>query len=98
MVIAKVDATAEKELAERYKVGGFPTLKLFRKGEEKPVECKTPHRAGEMYVWLKKKLLSPVDKLDTVEAAKKLVDESIVFVLGFFKVCNLSELNRIYTS
>jgi len=86
IILAKVDATAEKELAQRYQVGGFPTLKLFRKGHEKPVECKTPHRAGEMFVWLRKKLGSPVDKLDSVEEVKKLVEDSIVFVMGFFKV------------
>ena len=31
--IAKVDATIEKELAEKYEVSGFPSLKLFINGE-----------------------------------------------------------------
>ena len=34
--LAKVDATIENKLAEKYQVQGFPTIKFFKKG--KPIE------------------------------------------------------------
>jgi hypothetical protein len=34
VVLAKVDATVETDLAEKYGIQGFPTLKWFKKGQE----------------------------------------------------------------
>lgn len=38
VIIAKVDADAEKELGSRFGIQGFPTLKFFPKGSKDPEE------------------------------------------------------------
>ena len=34
VILTKVDGTTEKGLNQRFKIPGFPTLKIFRKGKE----------------------------------------------------------------
>jgi Thioredoxin len=88
--LAKVDATVEKQLAERFKIRGYPTLKLFRVGSADPVDCRADlSEANVLHMWLTKKIISPVTKLDSVNVAKTIVDESDVCVVGFFKVINI---------
>ena len=48
--LAKVDATEEKELGDKFGVTGYPTLKMFRKGKE--YEYKGPREAQGMLVFL----------------------------------------------
>ena len=51
--IMKVDATVEKELAEKYGVQGFPTLKFFIDGE--PVDYQGAREENDIYNWIQKK-------------------------------------------
>ena len=53
IVIAKVDATVESDLASRFGIQGFPTLKFFINGE--PVDYQGGREEEAMYNWLKKK-------------------------------------------
>jgi len=81
--LAKVDATEESELAERFQVRGYPTLKFFRSG--KPTEFNGGRTGEEIVSWLNKKTGPPAATVDTVDAAKTAIDKQDVTIVGFFK-------------
>jgi protein disulfide-isomerase A1 len=81
--LAKVDATVETKLAEKFKVQGYPTLKFFRDG--KPIEYSGGRTADTIVSWLNKKLGSATTLLDSVTSTQKFIDAKDVVVVGFFK-------------
>ena len=84
--LAKVDATVEAELAQRYSVSGYPTIKLLRGADKQPVEFAAGRMAEDFVTWLKKKTGPPAVNVDSVDAAKALISNNEVVVFGFFKV------------
>jgi len=80
--LAKVDATIESKLAEKYEVQGFPTLKFFKKGNM--MEYGGGRTEAEIISWLNKKTGPPAKILETVEDVKAFVESRDVAVLGFF--------------
>jgi len=84
--MAKVDATVESDLAHRYSVSGYPTIKLLRGADKEPVEFTAGRMAEDFVTWLKKKTGPSAESITTVEAAKTLITKSEVVVFGFFKV------------
>lgn len=81
--LGKVDATEEGELAEKYGVRGYPTLKFFRNGE--PIEFNGGRQADDIVSWLLKKTGPPAKDLSSVELAKEFIEAANVAVVGFFK-------------
>uniref|UniRef100_A0A2I9LPF6 Protein disulfide-isomerase n=1 Tax=Centruroides hentzi TaxID=88313 RepID=A0A2I9LPF6_9SCOR len=81
--LAKVDATEESELAGKFKVKGYPTIKFFREGE--PIDYTGGRTANDIVNWLKKKTGPPAINLNTVEEAVQFKDSKDVVVIGFFK-------------
>ena len=79
--VAKVDATIDKELASRFGVKGFPTLKFFKNGQ--PIDYKGGRTENDIYNFIKKKsgeaakLLTTTDEIN--EFGKKSLN--ILFVL-----------------
>lgn len=85
--LAKVDATVETQLAEKHKVKGYPTLKLYRKGTL--IDYTGGRQADEIVNWLNKKTGPPVKDLPTVDEAKAFIEAHNVAIVGFFKVRQL---------
>jgi len=78
--LAKLDATTEKEVATRFRVGGFPTLKFFTFGT--PVEYKGGRTEQEIVNWIKKKTEPPLRQakdLDYFEDQIRDFDVVVVF-------------------
>jgi len=82
IVLAKVDATEEGSLAEKFEVRGYPTLKFFRGG--KPTEYGGGRTADTIVSWLEKKTGPPAVTVTTVEEAAAFTAGKDVSIIGFF--------------
>merc|ERR1711978_575496 len=81
--LAKVDATEEGKLAEKFEVRGYPTLKFFKNG--KPMEYGGGRTADTIVSWVEKKTGPPAKALANAEESKAFVDGKSVAVIGCFK-------------
>lgn len=79
--LAKVDATAEKKVGERFEIKGYPTLKFFTNGQ--PIEFNGGRTDTEIVDWIRKKLLPPSSELRTADAAEKIINDNEVAVIYF---------------
>ena len=82
--VAKVDATVHPDLAAKYEINGFPTIKFFRKGT--PIEYKGGREWNSILKWAKKKAGPIGKKLRTLNDVKKFKESSDVVIIGFFPV------------
>lgn len=83
IVLAKVDANAEenKELAGKYEVQGFPTLKIFRNNGEKIQEYNGPRDADGIVTYLMKQVGPASNEIKTAEDVKSHIDDKKIFVV-----------------
>jgi len=81
--LAKVDATVESSLGEKFGVRGYPTIKFFRSG--KPSDYQGGRQADDIVNWLKKKTGPPAAALADKDACKAFIEKDDVVVVGFFK-------------
>jgi len=97
MRLAKVDATEEKELAEEFDIGGFPTLKLFINGDrEQPVDFTGKRSVEGIIQWLKRRAGPGASVLDTADSAAEFIDAHNIAVVGFFDSLE-SEAAKVFT-
>merc|ERR1711868_344988 len=78
--LAKVDATEEPSLAEKFEVRGYPTLKFFKNG--KPMEYGGGRTADTIVSWVEKKTGPPAKALANAEESKAFVDGKTLLTEG----------------
>ncbi|XDV14624.1 hypothetical protein PO909_014846 [Leuciscus waleckii] len=84
--LAKVDAVEEKELANEFGVGGFPTLKFFKDGNRQNVTDFSGKRTVKgITMWLERHTGPSAIVLSDVKSAEALLDANEVVVVGFFQ-------------
>ncbi len=75
--LAKIDATAEKELGERFGVTGYPSLFWFVDGEKR--EYSGGRTEPEIMAWIKRKTSAPYT---TGEEVPEVEDKALVLLKG----------------
>lgn len=82
IVFAKVDASQENELSRKYEIAGYPSLKFFRSG--KPEEYTGGRTKEAILKWLDDMTGPSVTLVDSLEAAKKVIEPAAVAFVGAF--------------
>jgi protein disulfide-isomerase A1 len=83
LIVAKVDATVEKSLAEKYKVRGYPTVKFFKKGV--PSDYTAGRTQQDVINWMRKKSGPPARILKTFEEVENFKKDNEVCAVYFGK-------------
>lgn len=74
-VLVDLDATVEKEIAEKYAIRGFPTLKLFSKGEVLS-DYKGGRTKDALVKYIERALLPSVEECADADAVAEFVKKS----------------------
>lgn len=82
--LAKVDCDAEKDLCSRFNVGGFPTLKIFRKGEFSK-DYDGPREASGIVKYMQKEGGPSSAELKSEKDVEKFLDKDEYVVVGCFE-------------
>ena len=94
LYLAKVDATVEKKLAQKFEIQGFPTVKLFIKGQ--PIEYNGGRRESEVINWMRKKTGPATKTLKTVEEVEKFQkDNDVVLVYFGSNKADIEEFTKV---
>ncbi|PHT58476.1 Protein disulfide isomerase-like 1-4 [Capsicum baccatum] len=81
VMLAKVDATEEAQLAQNYDVQGYPTVFFFIDGVHKPYNGERNKDA--IISWIKKKTGPVLSNITSVEEAERILKDEKKVVLGY---------------
>ena len=81
IIIAKVDATKEKNLSNKYKIASYPTIKFFK--ENTSVRYKGKRTENDLIEWARKMASPPVIFLKSFENIEKMRNENQVSIIYF---------------
>ncbi|KAF7638195.1 Protein disulfide-isomerase [Meloidogyne graminicola] len=84
IILIKVDCTAEKATCDKFGVGGFPTLKIFRHGEVS-AEYDGPREAEGIVKYMRGQSGPSSKELRSLKEFEKFVDSDDVSVIGLFE-------------
>jgi protein disulfide-isomerase A1 len=79
--IAKVDATVQTKLGQRFKVQGYPTLKFFANGID--VDFTGGRTSADIVTWIQKRTGETTTSLADSEAVKAFIDSAEVTLVYF---------------
>lgn len=94
--LAKVDATIHKQVAERFKIQGFPTLKFFSNGKD--LEYNGGRTKGDIVSWMRKKTgpaSTELKSVSDVENFQKTAD-AVVVLFGNEGLSNYADWNKAF--
>ncbi|XP_022970462.1 protein disulfide isomerase-like 1-4 [Cucurbita maxima] len=93
VVLAKVDATEENELAQQYDVQGFPTVYFFSDGVHKPYPGQRTKDA--IVTWIKKKTGPGIYNITSVEDAERILTSETKLAVGYLNSLVGSESDEL---
>jgi len=91
MILAKVDATAEKQTGQKFEISGYPTIKVFNKGQAS--DYKGGRTSNDITLWVLKRENPNVMELGPLGASEQRVKD---FTSGkdFYFVAYLRERSK----
>jgi protein disulfide-isomerase A4 len=92
--LAKIDATVEKELAEKFSVSGYPTLLLFRRGKQ--YKYTGPREEAGIVSYMKEQLILPSKLVSSVEQLKKVLAPNWPTIVGLFEEDSSNQLYEVF--
>ncbi|KAI3459002.1 hypothetical protein Pfo_015665 [Paulownia fortunei] len=83
VALAKIDATEEAELSQKFDVQGFPTIYFFVDGVHKLYAGQRTKDA--IVTWLKKKIGQGLHNITTIEEAEHILADEDKIILGYLE-------------